>query len=229
MATDVTRFHEQLLAQVRASRRQIATRRGFLTGSAKLAGGGAAALAFAGLPILGGARRAGAAQQAFASDLDVVQYALTLEHLEYAFYRDGLRDFSQADFDELYPSSLYEILESIRNHEGTHVEQLTAAVKAMGGEPVEEAVYDFGYENIEGFIEVAAALENTGVAAYAGAAPSIADPEVLAVALGIHSVEARHAAYLNTRLGELPAPVSNDAAKGPVEILEIAGGFFVEG
>ena len=75
----------------------------------------------------------------------------------------------------------------------------------------------------------AAALENTGVAAYAGAAPSIADPEVLAVALGIHSVEARHAAYLNTRLGELPAPVSNDMAKGPVEILEIAGAFFVEG
>jgi rubrerythrin len=215
------RFQADLLSQVQAERRLV-SRRGLL------AGGGALALALGGLPLvgLGGARAAGL-QQAFVGDLDIVQYALTLEHLEYAFYREGLKQFSQADFDELYPSSLYTILESIRNHEGTHVEQLIAVVKDMGGEPVEEATYDFGYEDIQGFIEVAAALENTGVAAYAGAAPSIEDKDILRAALGIHSVEARHAAYLNTRLGELPAPVANDVSKGPVEVLEIAGGFIV--
>ena len=75
-----------------------------------------------------------------------------------------------------------------------------------GNRWVTEAVYDFGYEDAAGFLEVAMALENTGVAAYAGAAPAIQDKAVIAAALGIQSVEARHAAYLNERNEQSPFP-----------------------
>lgn len=131
-----------------------------------------------------------ASAQDFEDDLDVANYALTLEHLEYAFYRDGL--------DEL---------------------------AADGGEPVTEAEYDFGYDDLAGFLEVAMALENVGVSAYAGAAPSITDAAILAAALGVHSVEARHAAYLNQVNGELPFPDAVDTARSREEVLKLAGPF----
>lgn len=220
------RSYQQIATMIDDVSSRSTSRRSLLGGSGRLAIGGAAAFAVAGLPFLRGGGNALAAGD-FADDLDVVQYALTLEHLEYAFYRDGLQMFSKADFDDTYPSSLYTFLEAVRNHEGAHVEQLTAVVSQLGGEPVEEAKYDFGYEDIEGFLKVAAVLENTGVSAYAGAAPFITDKDILAAALGIHSVEARHASYLNFRTGEAPAPVSNDTPLSKDEVLKAAGGFFV--
>src|SRR5215211_909477 len=173
--------HELIVSWMDAARHRVSSRRAFLVGSGRIAGGGALAVALAGMPALRGLNSALAATD-FKDDLAVVQYALTLEHLEYAFYRDGLRMFSAADFEESYPATLYPNLEAIRNHEGTHVEQLTKVVGDLGGTPVEEAEYDFGYEDIDGFLNVAAILENTGVSAYAGAAPAIKDKAILAAA-----------------------------------------------
>ncbi len=51
------------------------------------------------------------------------------------------------------------------------------------------------------------ALEDTGVAAYAGAAPSIANKKTLAAALSVHSVEARHAAWIRNIIGKGSAPL----------------------
>ena len=104
---------------------------------------------------------------------------------------------------------------------------LTQTITDLKGEPVEEAEYDFGYDDVDGFLEVAMALENVGVAAYAGAAPSIESADILAAALGIHSVEARHAAYLNIRNEESPFPNAVDEAMTRDEVLEAAGGFIV--
>ncbi len=55
-------------------------------------------------------------------------------------------------------------------------------------------------------LELAATVENLGAAAYLGQAANIQSPEVLASALAIHSVEGRHAAVLNTLLGESITP-----------------------
>ncbi len=55
-------------------------------------------------------------------------------------------------------------------------------------------------------LELAAVVENLGAAAYLGKAPEITNPDVLAAALAIHSVEARHAAALNRLLGKSPTP-----------------------
>ncbi len=219
--------HEQILELVAARRRQPATRRGVLLGSAKLAGGGALALAFAGTPIARTLREA-TAQTTFANDLDVFNYALTLEHLEATFYRDGLDQFSAADFSDAgYNDSVYEFLGLIRDHEIEHVDTIAAVISGAGGTPVQEAEYDFGYDDVDGFVSVAQALENTGVDAYTGAAQFIADPDLLTAALTIHGVEARHASYLNNLVGDSPFPDAFDAPKTPDEILAIAGPFIV--
>lgn len=246
---------QQRLMEVIASERQrLASRRGFLRGAAKATGGGA--LALAALPAAGGLRSILA--QDFADDLEILNYALTLEHLEHAFYRDGLDLFSEEDFAELEEddeedgdavfgetddeeddvaetddeeddeASVYARLEEVRDHEQAHVETLTQTIIDLGGEPVTEGQYDFGYgEDPEAFLATAQALENTGVAAYAGAAPQIQDDGVLAAALSIHSVEARHAAYLNDLNGISPFPDAFDDALTPDEVLEIAGAFIV--
>ena len=106
------------------------------------------------------------AQTTFDEPVDVLNYALTLEHLEAAFYRDGLDEFSKADFEEAGVGPAYRRLEEIRDHEIEHVEVLTDTITQLDGEPVEEAEYDFGYTDVASFLAVAQALENTGVSAY---------------------------------------------------------------
>jgi rubrerythrin len=169
-----------------------------------------------------------------APDVPLLNYALTLEHLENAFYRDGLETFSESElmhadtlsaFSQSVRMDVPGYLETVGAHEKAHVEALTATVKKLGGTPVEEAEYDFGYSTPSEFLAVAMALENTGVAAYAGAAPQVVDNDVLAAAAGIHSVEARHASFLNLVNGEVPFPKAVDEAKSIDEVLEIAGQF----
>jgi hypothetical protein len=169
------------------------------------------------------------AQTTFETPVDVLNYALTLEHLEYAFYRDGLDQFSEADFtDAGFNPAVVEYLGLIRDHERDHVDTLTSVIGDLGGEPVEEAEYDFGYSDVAGFIGVAQALENTGVSAYQGAAADLIDEdELLTAALTIHGVEARHAAYLNGLNGTSPFPDAVNPTLTPDEVLAIAGPFIV--
>jgi hypothetical protein len=161
--------------------------------------------------------------------VDVLNYALTLEHLEYAFYRDGLKEFSAEDFNSAgYAPNVYEWFGIIRDHEGEHVDTITKVINDLGGEPVAEATYDFGYSDLAGFVGVAQVLENTGVSAYQGAAKFlIGEDELLTAALTIHGVEARHAAYLNGLQGESPFPDAVNPTLTPDEVLAAAGPFIV--
>ena len=161
--------------------------------------------------------------------VDVLNYALTLEHLEHAFYRDGLEAFSADDFRAAgYADNVYEWFGIIRDHEREHVDTLTTVITDLGGEPVAEAAYDFGYGDLAGFVGVAQVLENTGVSAYQGAAQFLIDEdELLTAALTIHGVEARHAAYLNGLQGESPFPDAVNPTLTPDEVLAAAGPFIV--
>ncbi|MFT4039369.1 MAG: ferritin-like domain-containing protein [Thermomicrobiales bacterium] len=220
-------WHHAMLEEVTRERRRLATRRGFLSGSAKFLGGAAAALSITALPQLPGLQ-ATQAQAVFADDVDVLNYALTLEHLEYAFYRDGLEQFTDEDFGVgpfLRPISAFLI--DIRDHEQAHVERLTEVITSLGGTPVEEAAYNFGYTDAATFLTVAQALENTGVSAYDGAGQFLENPELLTAAGSIVAVEARHAAYLNLLLGALPFPEPFETPLTPAEVLAIAGPFIV--
>jgi hypothetical protein len=161
--------------------------------------------------------------------VDVLNYALTLEHLEHAFYRDGLEEFAAEDFTAAgYSANVYDYFGLIRDHEREHVDTITKVITDLGGEPAAEAAYDFGYSDLAGFVSVAQVLENTGVSAYQGAAQFLIDEdELLTAALTIHGVEARHAAYLNGLQGESPFPDAVNPTLTPDEVLAAAGPFIV--
>jgi rubrerythrin len=218
----VDQLHERLLAAVALERRRL-SRRSMLTGSMKAAAGAAIAFSIAGVPGIGPLARA----QELKTDLDVLNYALTLEHLEYAFYRDGVGRFSFGN--DTRGQSIDTNFAAIRDHEGAHVETLVQVITDLGGTPVEEATYDFGdaYASPEGFLMTAMALENTGVSAYDGAAQFLTNPDLLTAAGSIVAVEARHASYLNLLNGEIPFPAAFETPKSPEEILAIAGPFIV--
>lgn len=226
----------RLMGAVMIERRRLASRRGFLTGAARAAGGGA--LAMTALPAL--ARPGSVLAQDFGDDLEVLNYALTLEHLESSFYTEGLSRFQAGDFSpdrsirqasgnggDGSDVSVFARLEAIRDHEQAHVATLTQTIDGLGGTPVDAGEYDFGdaFDGPMAFLATAQALENTGVAAYLGAAGQIQDADVLAATGSILVVEARHAAYIDDLVGGSPFP---DAFAEPLsrdEVLDVAGGF----
>jgi len=218
-------LHERLLAQIDGERRRI-SRRDLLSGSLKVAGGAAVALSLTTVPGAFSIRSLVAAQE-LTSDIDILNYALTLEHLEYAFYRDGVGLFTFGTDGR--GQSIDTSFATIRDHEGAHVETLTSVITDLGGEPVAEATYDFddAYADPMAFMMTAAALENTGVSAYDGAGQFITNPELLTAAGSIVAVEARHASYLNLLTGEIPFPAAFETPLTMDEVLEIAGPFIV--
>jgi rubrerythrin len=132
-------------------------------------------------------------------DIGILNYALTLEYLETAFYADVVKS-------GLFKGAELKAIEKFGKEESEHVEALTAAVKQLGGKPAPEPKSEFPLENAKSVVELAATVENLGAAAYLGQAANIESPEVLASALAIHSVEGRHAATLNLMLGKSITP-----------------------
>jgi rubrerythrin len=214
-------LHERFLEGIAEEGRRLASRRSFVVGSARLAAGSAVALTLVG----GNGYRRFAAAQDFASDIGVLNYALTLEQLEATFYREGLEGFAPEDFD----ADVFDNLAVIGGHEEAHVVLLSDTISQLGGEPVEEAEYDFGgaFSDPGAFLETAQALENTGVSAYDGAAQFLSDPNLLTTAGGIVAVEARHASYLNDLNRDVPFPDSFETPLTPAEVLNIADQFII--
>jgi rubrerythrin len=139
---------------------------------------------------------------ASSGDLEIVQYALTLEHLETDFYNAVIEAGVITD------KALAETAMMIRDNEQEHVDALTATVKQLGGTPERpmtnfDSVLEGGPDMI---LETAATVENLGAAAYLGQAGRIQSKEILAAALAIHSVEGRHAAALNSVVGRTIVP-----------------------
>ena len=135
-------------------------------------------------------------------DLEIVQYALTLEHLETDFYNAVIESGVVTDM------ALAETAKLIRDNEQEHVDALTATVEQLGGRPKRpkttfDSVIEGGAQKV---LQTAATVENLGAAAYLGQAGRIESKEVLASALAIHTVEGRHAAALNQAVGKTIVP-----------------------
>ncbi len=131
-------------------------------------------------------------------DLHILNYALTLEYLETEFYKEVIASGLVKD------AAVAKIATKFYSTEQEHVAALTATIKSLGGTPVKAPKTNFGPTldmGLKHVLETAAIVENLGAAAYLGAAGGIKNKDVLAAALTIHSVEARHAAALNTLVG----------------------------
>ncbi|MGH2963508.1 MAG: ferritin-like domain-containing protein [Solirubrobacterales bacterium] len=148
-------------------------------------------------------------------DIDILNFALTLEYLEAAFY-DGAANT---------PGLSKEVagyVKTFGEEEQEHVDALTATIEDLGGKPVKAPKVDFGdaFDSADKLIPLAITFEDTGVSAYNGAAPMIESKDLLATAGGIVQVEARHAATIRFAAGEDPSPEAFDPTLTEDEVLK---------
>ncbi len=182
------------------------------------------------------------------TDVDVLNFALTLEYLEAAFYTQalggggtpgvplistpkfdrgaiaGAPQFRHGGFDHV---NVFDRLGDIRDHEVTHVGFLRGA---LGADRVESCTFDFSdaLKDVSSFLATAQLLENTGVMVYDGAIRYVETGDFLQAGAQIATVEARHAAYLNFVNGDSPFPDAFDTGMLPSAIISAASGFIVD-
>jgi len=134
------------------------------------------------------------------SDVDIANFALTLEYLEAEFYAMAV-DSAVLSGDALG------VVENLADHEAQHVTALTDLLESVGATPVEKPTFTFPEDALtsqDSILELAATLEPVGVGAYLGAAPLISSPDILAAAGSIAGVEGEHVVAVNWLLGIVP-------------------------
>lgn len=159
--------------------------------------------------------------QAFAEtgggDAEILNFALTLEYLEADFYNVKGKQVGLSGQAKAYAKQF-------GAEEAEHVTALTAAIKQLGGTPVKKPTFVFPASSESSFLKLASVLENTGVGAYNGAAPSLQSKQVLAAAGSIVQIEARHAAAIDLLIGQSPTPNKGfDTPLSKEQVLAAAG------
>jgi hypothetical protein len=159
--------------------------------------------------------------QAFAEtgggDVEILNFALTLEYLEADFYNVKGRQVGLSGEARKYARVF-------GAEEAAHVSALSAAIKQLGGKPVAKPTFVFPATDEKSFLALASVLENTGVGAYNGAGPSLKSKDVLASAGSIVQIEARHAAAIDLLIGKSPTPNEGfDKPLSKTEVLAAAG------
>ncbi len=148
------------------------------------------------------------------SDVDILNYALRLEYLDTAFYAAAIES-------GLFRGRERVMLQRFRENEQAHLKTVRSTIEKLGGRPVARLETKFPMGSRLSVLRLASKLENGGAAAYLGQANRIRSKEVLAAALSIHSVEARHAATVDGLLGLPPAPQGSFAL--PLTMEEVLG------
>jgi hypothetical protein len=198
-AIDVDHAVRDAAEEAAGDTRMSFLRKGALAGGAALSGG-----AILGALVPGAAMAAsqkGRPPASFgAGDIGILNYALTLEYLESAFY-DAAAKNNVAKGDK----QLSAFLKTVKTDEAAHV---AALKKGLGSKAVKSPKFDFGKAVTDKatFAATAYVLENTGVHAYIGQAFNITTPAYLAVALSIVTIEARHSGAIGLYLGKAIAP-----------------------
>lgn len=197
----------------------VTSRRGVFTKAALSLG----ALASAPL-VLAAASREVFAQGIPQQIVDTLNFALTLEHIEDAFYRSGIEK-------GVIPDQHKAVFNHIGLHEAEHVAFLTgalgsAAVKRPEADFTAGGKYADVFSNFDTFLTLSQTFEDLGVAAYKGQAGNlIENDDILTAALQIHSVEARHAAIVRKIGGKKSWDGAFDEPKTKDEVLAAATPF----
>lgn len=170
---------------------------------------------------VGGFSRNASSAQAEDSDLEILNYALTLEYLEADFYTQGI-DGGTLSGRELA------LVTPIRDHENAHVAALTSTISDLGGTPVESPKFKYPngtFSDKAKFLATASVFEELGVTAYHGQVKLIKNVDLLGAAAAIAGVESRHAAILADLTGGKPFPAPVEGTKTMKQVLEAATPF----
>jgi len=132
-------------------------------------------------------------------DVDILNFALTLEYLETDFYKTKGKSVGLS-------GQAKSLASMFGDEEAEHVAALTKAISGAGGKPVKKPTFSFSVTDQASFLKLAYVLENTGVGAYNGAGPSLMNKAYLAAAGSIVQVEARHAASIALLTGSMITP-----------------------
>jgi Ferritin-like domain len=140
-------------------------------------------------------------------DVGILNFALTLEYLEAAFYNEATANQKKKTFIKDKQAQVF--LKTTTTDENAHVAFLK---KALGSKATAAPKVDFGSttSSESSFIKTAVALENTGVHAYSGQALNIAKPAYVSAALSILTIEARHASVAGLLLKATPGNITPD-------------------
>jgi rubrerythrin len=191
------------------------TRSSFLRRTAAFAGGG---LVFAAAGPLSSAMAAGGVGK---GDIDILNYALTLEYLESAFYNEAVSKGALSGETAIFAKT-------VAAHENAHV---AALKKTLGSKAVKKPSFDFKGTTASQslFQQTSKTLEDTGVEAYLGQAGNIKAKPVLAAAASILPVEARHAAWIANIIGKgsgspSPAPDAFQPSATMASVLQTVQG-----
>jgi hypothetical protein len=178
-------------------------------------------LGAAGAIVLGKAAPGRAAAGLSASDVDILNYALVLEYLQASFYTEAERRGALTG-----PTA--RAAKVVGATERAHV---AAFRTLLGSQAVKRPTFNFQgtTEQQQPFLKTAVAFEDLAVAAYKGQAPKLQSNSVLAAAVGIHSVEARHAAWMRQLFGITPAVNAFDqpASRGKINRIVASTHFVV--
>ncbi|TGO26233.1 hypothetical protein BPAE_0063g00020 [Botrytis paeoniae] len=169
-----------------------------------------------------------AKRHAAPTDADILQYALTLEHLEDAFYKKALSEMpEQMWLDANFTSSFYTQLKYIAHDEEAHVVYLQSGLTAAGAAPVQACEYKFPFTDPKSFVALASVIEGVGVSAYLGAAADITSKAYLTAAASILATEALHQSAERNANGEIPMVNSFATPLGLNAVYSIASSFIV--
>ncbi|SCU82009.1 LAMI_0B08592g1_1 [Lachancea mirantina] len=139
------------------------------------------------------------------TDVDILQFALTLEHLENAFYKQALSMWTQDDFVAAnFTPEFFTQVKYITHNEKRHVLFLEDTLRAAGVEPVPACSYQFNLSGPQDFVKKAAVIEGVGGGAYVGAAPLLASKQYLTAAASIVVTESLHQGAFRNAAGEIP-------------------------
>lgn len=157
-------------------------------------------------------------------DTTVLNFALTLEHLENNFYQTALAQYSQEDFVAAgLPVWARGRFVEIGKHEQIHVDTLKSVLGAAATQP---CTYEFPMTDAKSFAALSGILEGVGTSAYAGAAQYLSSKDALNAAAVILSTEARHAAWVESAVRkENPWSGAFDTALTPNEVYTLASAF----
>ncbi len=162
----------------------------------------------------------------FKDDLDILNYALTLEHLESNLYRQIVASGRLTGDEQRYATDFNAI-------EAAHIQALSQTIQKLGGTPVAAAAkYNFpALDMRDHIVNFLVTVEEIGAGAYLAALPEIQDPDVLTATVQIHNIEGEHASIWRRQAKMMPvagafaSPIARgDVLKVVAPIIGAAGG-----